>query len=142
MPNTRGASPELVGLERARILVIGAGSVGAPLVFELAKAGVGQTDIADHDRYDVNNAVRHVLDPRWAGTHKAVAVSIEAESLNAFVRVEPHSLHVGAGPDDSNRLNTLLADVDLVVDATGSQVAARVLRAAAASSARRSCSSR
>ena len=120
--------PELVGLEQARILVVGAGSLGASVVFELAKAGVGHTDIADFDRYDVNNAVRHVLEPRWAGTNKAVAVSIEAESLNPFVKVNPRALHVGAGPNDSARLDALLGDADLVVDVTGSQVAARVLQ--------------
>jgi molybdopterin/thiamine biosynthesis adenylyltransferase len=120
--------PELVGLEHARILVVGAGSLGAPLVFELVKAGVGRTEVADFDRYDVNNAVRHVLDPRWAGTNKAVAVSIEAHPLNRFVDVRPHDLNVGSGPKDSAQLDALLDAVDLVVDATGSQAAARVLQ--------------
>lgn len=120
--------PELAGLQDARILVVGAGSLGGPVVFELAKAGVGHATVADYDRYDVNNAVRHVLDPRWAGVRKAIAVSIEAENLNPFVTITPCSLHVGGGASDSALLDALLADVDLVVDATGSQVAARVLQ--------------
>ena len=120
--------PELAGLDQARILVVGAGSVGAPIVLELAKAGVGHTDIADYDRYDVNNAVRHVLDPRWAGALKSLAVGVEAEALNPFVEVESHYLHAGGSADDSAKLDLLLSDVDLAIDATGSQVAARVLQ--------------
>jgi len=121
-------TPELVGLEDARILVVGAGSVGAPITMELAKAGVGRINLADHDRYDVNNAVRHTLGVRWAGEEKTIAVAIEARALNPFVEIVPHRLDVGATAKDSALLDELLHDVDLVLDATGSQVAARVLQ--------------
>ncbi|MHB8490688.1 MAG: HesA/MoeB/ThiF family protein [Solirubrobacteraceae bacterium] len=120
--------PELDGLAHASMLVVGAGSLGSPIVFELAKAGVGRTTVVDDDRYDVNNAVRHVLDPRWAATHKAVAVAIEAEYLNPFVQVDSHVLRVGAGPDDNSQIERLIADADVVVDATGSHQAARILQ--------------
>jgi molybdopterin/thiamine biosynthesis adenylyltransferase len=121
-------TPELVGLDAAKILVIGAGSLGGSIAYELAKAGVGQTDIVDYDHYDVNNAVRHVLEPRWAGTNKALAVSIEARFLNPFVRSEPHALRVGRGPDDQRALRSLIHDADVVVDATGSASVGRVLQ--------------
>jgi molybdopterin/thiamine biosynthesis adenylyltransferase len=120
--------PELTGLAELRVLVIGAGSLGAPIIFELVKAGVGWTDVADYDTYDVNNAVRHVLDPRWAGVDKNVAVTLEARALNPFVTVTPYDLHVGGGRRDSVRLDRLLTRADIVVDATGSQTAARVLQ--------------
>ncbi len=120
--------PELVGLEHASVLVLGAGSVGAPIVLELAKAGVGEIDVCDFDRYDVNNAVRHVLATHWAGNRKAMAVSIEAAALNPFIAVTSHKLYVGGGPDDSAQLDQLLLKADVVVDATGSQMAARVLQ--------------
>lgn len=120
--------PELVGLDGARVLVVGAGSVGAPIVLELVKAGVDHIDLADTDRYDVNNAVRHVLEPRWAGREKTIGVAVDAEELNPFVEIEPHRLTVGGGPKDSAKLDALLVDADVVVDATGSQVAARVLQ--------------
>jgi molybdopterin/thiamine biosynthesis adenylyltransferase len=120
--------PELVGLGRAGVLVVGAGSVGAPIAIELAKAGVGRINIADHDWYDVNNAVRHVLDLRWAGSEKEIAVTVEARDLNPFVSIAAHHLNVGESAKDSLLLDTILDDVDLVIDATGSQVAARVLQ--------------
>ncbi|HEY2594335.1 MAG TPA: ThiF family adenylyltransferase, partial [Chloroflexota bacterium] len=52
---------ELAALERARLLVVGAGSLGGHVALELARAGVGKLDIVDGDRYDLNNGVRHVL---------------------------------------------------------------------------------
>jgi molybdopterin/thiamine biosynthesis adenylyltransferase len=120
--------PELVGLEQAGVLVVGTGSVGAPVAIELAKAGIGRIHIADHDRYDVNNAVRHLLDIRWAGNEKEVAVTVDARDLNPFISVAPHHLDVGESAKDSLLLDAILGDVDLVIDATGSQVAARVLQ--------------
>ncbi len=119
--------PELRGLEHTRVLAIGAGSLGAPVIFELAKAGTGHIDVIDNDIYDVNNAVRHVLDPRWAGVNKAIATSIEAETLNPFVTVAPHDLHVGGGHAQSERLDELLTAADVVLDTTGSQAVARLI---------------
>jgi molybdopterin/thiamine biosynthesis adenylyltransferase len=120
--------PELNGLAEASMLVVGAGSLGSPIVFELAKAGVGVTTVLDSDRYDVNNAVRHVLEPRWAGANKALAVAVEAQSLNPFVHVVSHPLRVGSGPDHNALLEQLIAEADIVIDATGSHQAARILQ--------------
>jgi len=119
--------PELRGLESSRLLAVGAGSLGAPVILELAKAGTGHLDVVDSDTYDVNNAVRHVLDPRWAGVNKAIATSIEAEALNPFVTVAPHDLHVGGGRASSEQLDVLATTADVIVDTTGSQAVARIL---------------
>jgi molybdopterin/thiamine biosynthesis adenylyltransferase len=120
--------PELVGLAEARVAVVGAGSLGAPITSELVKAGVGHTDLLDYDRFDVNNCVRHLIGPRWAGVEKEIAVAIETETLNPFVKVAARHIHVGGGQDDQSRLGLILPEVDLVVDATGSHSAARVLQ--------------
>jgi molybdopterin/thiamine biosynthesis adenylyltransferase len=121
-------TPELVGLADARVLLVGAGSLGAPVVLELVKAGVGHIDVIDDDVYDPNNAVRHILAPYWAGTNKAIALAVDADALNPFVHVEAHPFRVGGGRSQSTMLDTLLAEADVVVDATGSQSAARILQ--------------
>lgn len=120
--------PELTGLASARIAVFGAGSIGAPVALELAKAGVGELDVIDFDRYDVNNAVRHILEPRWAGSSKAIAVVIEAELMNPFIKIRNHDLNVGGRDSDVDRVAALVTAVDLAIDATGSQSAARILQ--------------
>ena|GEM_PF-2523917 len=122
--------PELSRLADARILVVGAGSVGAPVIAELAKAGVRETHVVDYDSFDVNNGVRHILEPRWAGINKDVAVTIEAKRLNPFAAVTNHRLHIGNGPSARAELDALLGEVDIVLDTTGSHAAARILQRA------------
>jgi molybdopterin/thiamine biosynthesis adenylyltransferase len=120
--------PELVGLGAAHVLVVGAGSVGAPIILELAKAGVGHVTVGDYDTYDVNNSVRHALAPAWAGNDKALAMQFEAGSLNPFIQIDHALLYVGGDATHSALLDQLLAAVDIVIDATGSQSVARILQ--------------
>jgi molybdopterin/thiamine biosynthesis adenylyltransferase len=120
--------PELVGASTLRVLIVGAGSVGAPIAFELAKAGVGRLDLVDNDSYDVNNSVRHVLRPLLAGINKAQAVALECQALNPFIEAEGHPVSVGGNQDASARLDELIREADIVVDATASQTATRILQ--------------
>jgi molybdopterin/thiamine biosynthesis adenylyltransferase len=121
-------TPELVGIGSARVLLVGAGSLGSPLCCELVKAGVGHTDVVDPDTFDVNNSVRHVVSPHWAGASKAAMTVIFAQELNPFVTVESHSFFVGGGADAAGLLNTLLAQASVVVDTTGANSVARILQ--------------
>lgn len=128
-PEERGRRlPELESLAQATVAVVGAGSVGAPIVAELAKAGVGHTYVLDYDYFDVNNGVRHILEPHWAGAQKAIAVAVEAGALNPFVEVTPHRVQIGGGRIDREQLDTLLPRFDVIVDATGSHSATRILQ--------------
>ncbi len=120
--------PELTGLDGASVVVAGAGSLGAPLVLELAKAGVGQIDVIDNDFVDVNNSVRHPLSPGYAGGYKALSVGRAAQEANPFIRVLPHTLSVGAGPVEAQQVADLVNAADVVVDTTGSSAVARILQ--------------
>lgn len=120
--------PELVGLADARVLLVGAGSLGSSVAFELVKAGVGHVDVVDYDRFDVNNSVRHVLTPQWAGANKAVVTALYAEHLNPFVTVEHHAFTVGFGAEEYTRLSALEKGATVVVDTTGSQSVGRILQ--------------
>lgn len=124
----RRRTPELVGLEHARVLVIGAGSLGSPVAVELTKAGIGHLDIADNDVLDVNNSVRHVLSPRRAGLQKAQSTASVAADLNPFVTVEGHELQVGGGGYAARELAALVEQATVVVDTTGSSAVARILQ--------------
>jgi molybdopterin/thiamine biosynthesis adenylyltransferase len=124
----RRRTPELVGLEHARVLVIGAGSLGSPVAVELAKAGIGHLDIVDNDVLDVNNSVRHVLSPRQAGLHKAQGTASVAADLNPFVTVEGHELQVGGSAYAARELAALVEQATVVVDTTGSSAVARILQ--------------
>lgn len=115
-------TPELVGLTDARVAIVGAGSLGAPVVLELAKAGVGRIDVFDTDYFEASSNVRHVLSTYDAGMKKAVAVAWSAGILNPFVVATARDRLVRAG-----NAAELLSEADVVVDTTGSQSAGRML---------------
>jgi molybdopterin/thiamine biosynthesis adenylyltransferase len=121
-------TPELVGLDSTRVLLIGAGSLGSPACFELVKAGVAHTDVVDPDNFDVNNSVRHVLTPYWAGSNKAQMTALYAADLNPFVTIESHDFRVGAGSASATRLTGLLSEAHVAVDTTGANSVARILQ--------------
>lgn len=119
--------PDLTGLDGAHVVLIGAGSVGAPIAAELAKAGVGTLEIFDHDRFDVNNAVRHVLPVLAAGQPKAEAVARHCTMLNPFIVAIPRNQMLGGSIMTTALLEAALERATVVVDATGSRAVGRFL---------------
>jgi molybdopterin/thiamine biosynthesis adenylyltransferase len=118
---------ELAGLERARVLVVGAGSLGGHVALELARAGVGKLDIVDGDRYDLNNGVRHVLPAAYAGQEKAIAVAAFARASSPFTDARGHTLIVGGTSNAQREILSLIHAASVVVDATGSETVTRLL---------------
>ena len=96
----------------ARVLVIGAGGLGCPVLQYLAAAGVGTLGIADSDRVELSNLQRQILFGNAdLGQLKAEAAARAIKRLNPSIRCEIHAQRV-------NRANVekLVAAYDLVVD--------------------------
>ena len=83
LPEVGGAGQQK--LKRARVLVIGAGGLGAPVLHYLAAAGVGRLGIADDDRVSLSNLQRQVIHD--SGTIGAMKTQ-SAEA--AIARLNPH----------------------------------------------------
>jgi molybdopterin/thiamine biosynthesis adenylyltransferase/ubiquitin-protein ligase len=118
---------ELIGLEQRRFLVVGAGAIGGQLTLELAKAGVGYIDLIDGDSYDVGNAVRHPLPLDAGGLGKALAVAKLARSFNPFCQVKAHDIYLGRTAEAAELADRLVAEADVVIDATGLHSVTRLL---------------
>jgi adenylyltransferase/sulfurtransferase len=104
--------PGQLKLKAARVLVIGAGGLGAPLVQYLAAAGVGTIGIADDDVVSLSNLQRQVLHGQGDIGRKKVDSAADAVArLNPHVAVERHDLRVA--PDN---VADLLAAYDVVAD--------------------------
>ena len=96
----------------AKVLVVGAGGLGAPLLAYLAAAGVGTIGVVDDDTVSLSNLQRQVL-YRTAdvGTPKVAAAKQRLGELNPDCHIETHHCRVTA-----ENVSTLLADYDIVAD--------------------------
>ena len=101
-------------LKAARVLVIGTGGLGSPLLLYLAAAGVGHLGIVDFDVVDDSNLQRQVLySVKDVGRPKVEAAKERILSLNPHVEVKVYNTHLNS----SNALE-LFKDYDLVADGT------------------------
>src|ERR1700756_1101887 len=104
--------PGQAALKQARVLVIGAGGLGAPALLYLAAAGVGTLGVIDDDVVSLSNLQRQVIhatpDVGMAKVDSAAAV---IHRLNPHVAVEQHPLRLTA----QNALD-LLGRYDLIAD--------------------------
>lgn len=99
-------------LRDARVLVIGAGGLGSPVLLYLTAAGVGTIGLIDDDLIEESNLQRQIVHhERRVGTKKVASAAAAARRLNSGVRiVELDQRLTGANVGD------LIADYDLVVD--------------------------
>jgi adenylyltransferase/sulfurtransferase len=96
----------------ARVLVVGAGGLGSPLLLYLAAAGVGTLGIVDDDRVDVSNLQRQVLhQTQRIGALKVESARAAVAAANPEVRVETHAFRL-----DAENARDLAAAYDLVAD--------------------------
>jgi len=101
-------------LRQSKVLLIGAGGLGAPAALYLAAAGVGEIGMVDFDTVDLSNLQRQVLySTSDVGRPKLVAAKERIESLNPGTHVVPHELRLSS----ENALE-VLAPYDVVVDGT------------------------
>ena len=101
-------------LKNARVLVIGAGGLGAPTLLYLAAAGVGTIGIVDFDVVDESNLQRQIIHGVTdVGRPKAQSARDSIAAINPLVRVRLHEVRLDAG----NALD-LLNQYDLIIDGT------------------------
>jgi molybdopterin-synthase adenylyltransferase len=99
-------------LKSSRVLVIGAGGLGAPLLQYLAAAGVGTLGIVDNDAVSLSNLQRQVIhDSAGVGRLKVDSAQAAIARLNPHVKVESHPLRLV----DANA-RELVAAYDIVAD--------------------------
>jgi adenylyltransferase/sulfurtransferase len=104
--------PGQAALGRARVLVIGAGGLGAPLLLYLAAAGVGTLGVIDDDMVTLSNLQRQVIHGTPdLGAPKVDSASAAIAKLNPHVRVATHAERLTA----ANAL-ALVSRYDIVAD--------------------------
>ena len=104
--------PGQAALNRARVLVIGAGGLGAPVLFYLAAAGVGTLGIVDDDVVALSNLQRQVIHATPdIGVAKVDSAAAMIRRLNPHVVVNQHNVRLAA----QNALD-VIGGYDIVAD--------------------------
>ncbi|MEM7289408.1 MAG: ThiF family adenylyltransferase, partial [Pseudomonadota bacterium] len=99
-------------LKSARVLVIGAGGLGSPVIQYLAAAGVGTIGVVDDDHVSLSNLQRQTIhSTQSCGDAKVDSAAKAVESLNPEVTFVAH--HKRLEPENGDEL---VSAYDLVVD--------------------------
>lgn len=110
-------------LKRAKVLVVGAGGLGSPVVAYLAGAGIGTLGIIDHDTVSLHNLHRQVIHTE-IGAGKASSAGRFAHALNPHVAVVVHAETL-----DSANAPAILSGYHLVLDGTDNLATRRLVAA-------------
>jgi len=98
----------------ARVLVVGAGGLGAPLLLYLAAAGVGTLGVVDADVVDLSNLQRQIIhDGASLGRPKVASAADRIRAINPDVSVETHRVRLTAA-----NAPELVAGYDVIADGT------------------------
>jgi adenylyltransferase/sulfurtransferase len=101
-------------LKQAKVLLIGAGGLGAPLGLYLAAAGVGRIGMVDFDVVDFTNLQRQVIHgTKDVGRPKLDSAFDSMRDINPFVQLDRFEV-----PITSENAFSILQDYDIVVDGT------------------------
>jgi len=101
-------------LKAAKVLVIGSGGLGSPVLLYLAAAGVGTIGIVDFDVVDDSNLQRQVLfGVDEVGKLKAEAARDRLESLNPYIDIVVHNIRL-----TSENALSIIKQYDVVADGT------------------------
>ncbi len=96
----------------AKVLLLGAGGLGAPTALYLAAAGIGTIGLVDDDVVDASNLQRQVIhNTERIGMAKTASARIFIEGLNPDVKVVEHN-----GRLDASNILDVISDYDIIVD--------------------------
>lgn len=125
-------------LKTSKVGLVGCGSVGSKMAATLARAGVSKWLLVDDDLLLPHNFVRHDLDWRDAGTHKAQSVARRLQLINPLVESTQWPVRLGGQSSSASAetILTLLGECDLIVDATANPDILNLIAAVAAAKLR------
>jgi molybdopterin/thiamine biosynthesis adenylyltransferase len=114
-------------LKAARVVVIGAGGLGSPVIAYLAAAGVGTIGVVDNDHVGLSNLQRQIVHrTEDVGAGKAANAGRFVAAMNPYVTVVAHEVRL-----DEDNSRGLLDGYDLVLDGTDNFDTRRIVAEAA-----------
>ena len=101
-------------IDDSRVLVVGAGGLGSPVLMYLAAAGIGHIGVVDDDAVDLSNLQRQIIHSESAiGRPKVESAKERINSINSAIKVTTWNARLS--PDNAEEI---LCDWDIVIDGT------------------------
>jgi adenylyltransferase/sulfurtransferase len=101
-------------LLKSKVLIIGAGGLGAPVAMYLAAAGVGTIGIVDFDKVDLTNLQRQIIHfSKDVGREKVVSAQEKMKAINPDVKVITHQVMLS-----SANIEEIIRGYDFIIDGT------------------------
>ncbi|MDR3243846.1 MAG: molybdopterin-synthase adenylyltransferase MoeB [Elusimicrobiota bacterium] len=101
-------------LKAAKVLIVGAGGLGAPLALYLAAAGIGEIGIVDYDFVEESNLQRQIIhSTKDIDRPKSASAQDAIKALNPFVKVKTYNTML-----KSDNALDIIRDYDIVADGT------------------------
>ena len=98
----------------ARILIVGVGGLGCPLVLYLANSGVGNIGIVDHDKVETTNLNRQILfTTKDIGKYKVDQVKKVVKNINDKIKIKKFKTKI-----KNNNIKNILKNFDIICDGT------------------------
>lgn len=99
-------------IEKASVLIVGAGGLGSPAALYLAAAGVGRIGIADADKVSLSNLQRQILHDRYkVGVNKALSAKESMERINDTIIIETYPYFI-----TPENISEIIEDYDFIID--------------------------
>ncbi len=101
-------------LLRSKVLIIGAGGLGAPAAMYLAAAGIGTIGIVDFDKVDLTNLQRQIIHfTADVGRDKVVSAAEKMKAIDPAVKVITHQVML-----NSTNIEEIIKGYDFIIDGT------------------------
>jgi molybdopterin/thiamine biosynthesis adenylyltransferase/ubiquitin-protein ligase len=113
-------APMLKPLRKKKALIIGLGSLGAPLALHLARAGIQALHLIDYDHIQIGNTVRWALGWQYAGFQKACAIANHIQVEYPYTSATWQDMRIGMVNGQFNDYNVIreaCEKCDIIVDA-------------------------
>ena len=101
---------------KVRLLLIGCGAIGGHFAVSMARAGVGYIALVDHDRFTMENSLRHAAGMAYLGEPKVAGLERHLETSVPFVNVFSHEMRID---ELLQKKPAIFGEHDMIVCATG-----------------------
>ena len=101
-------------IKRAKVLIIGMGGLGCPLLSYLASSGVSNIGIVDHDKIELGNLNRQILfDSSDLGKYKVNQAKLKIENIYSQIKIKTFKIKI-----TKKNIKKILKEYDIICDGT------------------------